>query len=155
MQKVSAIVGRGLDTPQHSLFWAELNAKKARGWWAPNERQASVECHDGLRPGSPTQRDKCPLCAKMARGWCVTISVPRWRGVGVSPTEEQDAHCVPRWLNTGVSLEQVSVVCQDGLWPGCPQQARIYESRNVEIATKFRPKKHQTLSTREKEKEKQ
>ena len=29
MQKVSAIVGRGLYSPQHSLFQAELNAKKA------------------------------------------------------------------------------------------------------------------------------
>ena len=29
VQEVSAIVVRGLDSPQHSLFQAELNAKKA------------------------------------------------------------------------------------------------------------------------------
>ena len=52
-------------------------------------------------------------CDRMA-SW--VSSVRPWREIGVFPIEDR----VPIVRqNVGVSPEQVSVVCQDGLWPRC------------------------------------
>ena len=77
------------------------------------------------------QRGKRPI-VRQDGSQGVPGSVPRWCEAGVSSTEGQEAHCVPRlfpgcpWLGAkmarGWGVPKEPIACQDGTRLGCPKR---------------------------------